>query len=1163
MPVGAAVVPSGAKTVKKIAVTTAEGQAVAKKGSVSVAYPANAKDAGYIAAQAFMVELTGKGASKGFKVKDTGNALVVSDGESGIIVTQATAGEAEKSAIKITSKAKNKKGKKLKFPFAVTFDEDKEWIAVESVEAVIDKDTIEVGETAEVTYTVKPEGVALGADFESDNEAVATVDGKGIVTGVGAGKATISVTVGEATGTVDVTVVAEPEPSELVGVSIDNTTPKVGDTCNAILDPANFEGATYVWYTSDSADESAAWTEIEGATSSSLKITNSFVGKFIMVVASDGTEEGIFSAVTTAKVSVDSSSDVSLNDDYGLQADGTAVIGDRLTVTYGSSFGIPQNITWYKDGKVVQTNSVGDTVNNGLSVTITDSKWGAGVYKVSITNTEGKATESNEIIVTDKETPAVIGSFVLEDVYDGETDKLTYAKTDVTAVATVTLGKAYNGTLEIYEKTDTKFTNKIDSITAPAPSTTTASLTPNKKVTNSGCLYIAPDGTANYKFVVDAGLTRGKEYVLAFDQQQITTDKPGVGTANVTAEATVAPYLETPATIAITSVAKGIAPEVSFYDKDGAVLGWLAADNAGKTVAQLQFSDVQVYGVTANQTTGGTSLGVTTASKVVKGVMTADKTAGNTAYFYATAKTVAGVYGKDAVTITSDAASVAANAADNIDLIEDTTDATSAKVSFKNLRTEGKVYIVEGAVNGLTVISTPADIYTKIFQVSAASATASADVAKGAASVVVPNAIKPFSSTAAENRYIAVFVPTDKTSFAEVYTDSSVNFNTNTEACKAANAGDTNESLIITQDPTDWAIDGSTGDAVKNTGTFKVAVKDQFGQAITTIENGIFNADLLKEADEKTAPFNGKADIVDAGFTAAISNTGNVFTLAATGAPSTKGAGYFIALPGSKKQYLYATCATAGAVGTAEFKITIGTDKPGDGATTATYTPAFNSFGNPSGTVKADDLTFKSNPLDQKDIAFAIVGKAKTAMNTDEGVASELEVTVATDGTLTFSNTKTTGIAAGTYYLGYTDGTNGNFGITATVTSAVTGTNAITAANLGTVSIAAYTPDLTKVQTVAAGSAFTNGTTALVLVDQFGKAFTPAADLTPNVTSVDDDGTGLVGDSTVSIDKTTKKVTFTADSGTQAAGDTFAFDVADKTVTLTATGASAWTYGVN
>ena len=67
--------------------------------------------------------------------------------------------------------------------------------------------TVKVGETEKIE--VKVDGKPADATFSSDNEGVAKVSSDGTVTGVSEGKATITVTVGGETKTVNVTVKAE------------------------------------------------------------------------------------------------------------------------------------------------------------------------------------------------------------------------------------------------------------------------------------------------------------------------------------------------------------------------------------------------------------------------------------------------------------------------------------------------------------------------------------------------------------------------------------------------------------------------------------------------------------------------------------------------------------------------------------------------------------------------------------------------------------------------------------------------------------------------------------------------------------------------------------------------------------------------------------------
>ncbi len=191
---------------------------------------------------------------------------------------------------------------------------------------------------------------------------------------------------------------------------------KVGDTINAITDPVKATNVdSYAWEAATATDEATAdWAPIAGATTDSFKVTASEMGKFIKVIVTD-TEGATFEAATTVPVTEDASSDVSIIDVMGLQEDGTAIVGDRLRVSYGSSFGTPTAVSWYRNGSVVDTASVGDGVANMINFDITPAL-GAGTYKATVV-ADGKTYETNEIIVTTKESQAKITAFSIEDDY--------------------------------------------------------------------------------------------------------------------------------------------------------------------------------------------------------------------------------------------------------------------------------------------------------------------------------------------------------------------------------------------------------------------------------------------------------------------------------------------------------------------------------------------------------------------------------------------------------------------------------------------------------------------------------------------------------------------------------------------------------------------------
>ena len=74
------------------------------------------------------------------------------------------------------------------------------------VELSSDKTTLKVGETAQLTAAVSPEGATDAVTYTSSDETVATVDESGKVTALKAGEVTITATAGEVSDTVTITV---------------------------------------------------------------------------------------------------------------------------------------------------------------------------------------------------------------------------------------------------------------------------------------------------------------------------------------------------------------------------------------------------------------------------------------------------------------------------------------------------------------------------------------------------------------------------------------------------------------------------------------------------------------------------------------------------------------------------------------------------------------------------------------------------------------------------------------------------------------------------------------------------------------------------------------------------------------------------------------------
>ena len=121
--------------------------------------------------------------------------------------------------------------------------------------------SITVGATQTLTATVAPaDATNKSVRWTSDNEAIATVDDEGVVTGVGAGNATITVTTvdGNFTATCEVTVAAavvavtgvEVSPATDT-ISLADTPPQV--TLTATVTPADATNKNVAWSSSDTA----------------------------------------------------------------------------------------------------------------------------------------------------------------------------------------------------------------------------------------------------------------------------------------------------------------------------------------------------------------------------------------------------------------------------------------------------------------------------------------------------------------------------------------------------------------------------------------------------------------------------------------------------------------------------------------------------------------------------------------------------------------------------------------------------------------------------------------------------------------------------------------------------------------------------------------------
>lgn len=113
--------------------------------------------------------------------------------------------------------------------------------------------SLPVGSQQQLEAVVKPEGTDITVVWESDNEAVASVDADGIVTGVSVGTAVITASAGDASAECKVTVVAL-KPTA-ISLSPAKLQMKPGDTRELAVafTPAEAVAEDLVWETSDAS----------------------------------------------------------------------------------------------------------------------------------------------------------------------------------------------------------------------------------------------------------------------------------------------------------------------------------------------------------------------------------------------------------------------------------------------------------------------------------------------------------------------------------------------------------------------------------------------------------------------------------------------------------------------------------------------------------------------------------------------------------------------------------------------------------------------------------------------------------------------------------------------------------------------------------------------
>jgi hypothetical protein len=175
----------------------------------------------------------------------------------------------------------------------------------------------------------------------------------------------------------------------VTGVTLSNTTPKVGDTLTANVTPAKASNVTYQWFTGDTA---SLTTEIAGATSASYTVTEAELGKFIGVVVK-GDNDSTATAVSAVAVQKANSAEIAVTEakqvgmaKIQVKFNQKITAADKITVKKGTNEQTIDTALFDDDSWTSQT----ITLKNNLS---------AGTYTVTLTpaDTTQKAT-SKEIV---------------------------------------------------------------------------------------------------------------------------------------------------------------------------------------------------------------------------------------------------------------------------------------------------------------------------------------------------------------------------------------------------------------------------------------------------------------------------------------------------------------------------------------------------------------------------------------------------------------------------------------------------------------------------------------------------------------------------------------------------------------------------------------------
>ena len=296
--------------------------------------------------------------------------------------------------------------------------------------------TINEGETATISFTVEPSNASnKGVSFTSSDTSVVTVDENGVVTAVGPGTATITITTKDGSYTATVTVTVKGKSVAVSGVSLDivEVTIKEGDsvTLTATVKPDDAADKSVSWSSSDDAVASVADGVVTGVKAGSATIT---------VKTNDGGKTATCAVTVEAKaVAVES---VSLD-----KSELSLEVGEEatLTATVSPADATDKEVSWSSsDPSVATVDDSGKVVAKApgtTAVTVTTKDGGKSASCAVTVKAKGVAVES--VSLDKSELTLVVGedaTLTATVKPDGATDKSVSWASDKEAVATVDEG---------------------------------------------------------------------------------------------------------------------------------------------------------------------------------------------------------------------------------------------------------------------------------------------------------------------------------------------------------------------------------------------------------------------------------------------------------------------------------------------------------------------------------------------------------------------------------------------------------------------------------------------------------------------------------------------------------------------------------------------------